>query len=278
MRPTWKGNITFGLVNVPVILYPAEKSKATKFKLVDKRDKAPIHYLRINERTGKEVPWNDVAKGFEYEKGEFLVVDENELKKIAPESTKNIGIESFIKVKDLDYVDFEKPYYLVPDKKGEKGYVILREVLKKTNTVGIAKVVIHTREYLAAIMPYEEALIVDLLRYHDEIRAPEEFELPTDSLKKYRITAKEMEIAKQLVDSMTTHWRPEDYHDEFQSALEEWIDAKAKHKKPAAHKAAPAQSAKVINFVDLLKKSLDEKKSKKTRSAHHAHKKTGTSH
>lgn len=263
-RPIWKGYITFGLVNIPVILYSAEKKFDIQFKLVDSRDKSQIHYLRINEQTGEEVPWKDVAKGYEYDDHDFVLLKEEDFKKIAGENSKTINIEAFVNQDNLDYMDFEKPYYLVPDKKGDKGYVILRETLKATKKVGIAKVFIHTREYLAALLPYENALLLNLLRYHQEIRQPAEFELPSDNLKSYKISAKELEIAKQLVASMTTKWNPEDYHDEYRENLEKWIDEKLHHKKPKkTQKVASTRSTNVINFADLLKKSLAAKKGKK---------------
>lgn len=263
-RPIWKGYITFGLVNIPVILYPAEKKFDIQFKLVDSRDKSRIRYERINEHTGEEVPWEDVAKGYEYAENDYVLLKEADFKKIAGENSKTINIESFVNLDSLDHMDFDKPYYLVPDKKGDKGYVILRETLKATKKIGIAKVIIHTREYLAALMPNEDALVLNLLRYHQELRKPSEFDLPTESLKSYKITAKEMDIAKQLVASMTTKWKPADYHDEYREALEKWIEEKIHHKPRKKQKAAksPAKS-NVINFADLLKKSLAAKKIRK---------------
>jgi DNA end-binding protein Ku len=266
-RPIWKGFITFGLVNIPVVLYSAEKKSDIRLKLVDSRDQARIHYARINEHTGAEVAWQDVAKGYEYQDGNYILLKEEDLKHIAGENSKTIDIENFVNKSSVDYIDLEKPYYLVPDKKGEKGYVILREILKDTKKIGIAKVFIHTHQYLAALMPYKDALMLNILRYHHEIRKPAEFALPTDSLKSYKISPKEMAIAKKLVDSMTAPWHPEHYKDEFRIALEQWIEDKIHHKKPIAHKKNKSVGGKgnIINFVDLLKKSLDDKKVQKNR-------------
>ncbi len=265
MRPIWKGYITFGLVNIPVILYSAEKKFDIQFKLVDSRDKARIRYMRINEHTGEEVPWEDVAKGYEYDDHDYVLLKDKDIKEIAGEHTKSVDIESFVNKEELDYMDFEKPYYIIPDKKGDKGYVILRETLKNTKKVGISKVIIHTREYLAALMPYQNALVLNLLRYHQEIRKPSEFELPSSTLKTYKITPKEMDVAKQLVASMTTAWDPNEYQDNFRVTLEKWIKNKIHHKKPAKQKAASTKPSKsnVINFVDLLKKSLKDKQNHK---------------
>lgn len=288
MRPTWKGNITFGLVSIPVLLYPAEKETTkSHFKLVDSKDKSKIKYVRINEQTGKEVPWERVAKAYEYDKNDFVIIKPEELKEISPEKTQTINIENFVQKEDLDYIDFEKPYYLVPDKKCEKGYVILREVLNKTGTVGIAKVVIHTREYLVALMPYEKGLVLDILRYHDDLKSIDDFELPSDDLKKYKITAKELDIAKQLVKSMEVKWNPDDYHDQYEEALHKWVEDKARHHKRHPTQTAtkaPAGRGQVIDFADLLQKSLKSIKPKSKQAARHPakkikhHAKTGTTH
>lgn len=267
-RPIWNGYITFGLVNIPVTLFSAEKKFDIRFNLVDSRDRSRIRYVRVNEHTGEEVAWEDIAKAYEFDDHNYVLLKEKDLKAIAGENSKTINIESFVAKGSLDCMDFEKPYYLVPDKKGEKGYVILRELLKETKKVAIAKLIIHTREYLAAVMPYENAIIVNLLRYHQEIRKPAEFDLPSDNLKRYKITPKEMDVAKQLVASMTTQWKPESYHDEYRMALQKWIDEKIHHRKPAKSKKSVKTSSNVINFVDLLKKSLKDKKNKKTISKH----------
>lgn len=271
MRPIWKGYITFGLVNIPVILYSAEKKSDIQFKLVDSRDKAQIHYLRVNEQTGEEVPWSDVAKGYEFDDHDFILVRDEDMKEIAGEHTKSVDIQAFVNQNELDYLDFEKPYYIIPDKKGEKGYVMLREILKTTKKVGIAKVVIHTKEYLTTLMPYGNALILNLLRYHQEIRQPSEFDLPTSNLKHYKISSKEMDIAKQLVASMTTKWNPKNFQDDFKIALEKWINNKIHHVKPSKkHKESRTKKTNVINFVDLLKKSLKETNHKKPTKKSHA--------
>lgn len=269
--PIWKGYLAFGLVNIPVILYPAEKPQNIQFKLVDRRDKARIHYLRVNERTGKEVPWADIAKAYEYNDHDYIVVSEEEMKKIAGQNSKTIDIENFIDKSKLDYMDFEKPYYVVPDKKGEKGYVILRETLATTKKVGIAKVMIHTRQYLAAVMPHENALILNLMRYPQTIRQPSEFELPASGISTYKITAKELRIAEQLIRSMTTKWNPTEYQDEFQATLEKWIDEKIRHEKPHTRMKQPAAGKKgnVINFVELLKKSIEAKKTPNAKNTLH---------
>ena len=202
-RPIWKGYITFGLINIPVILYPAEKKFDIQFKLIDSRDKARVRYVRINEHTGEEVAWSDVAKAYEYDDDNYLLLKQSDVEAISGIHSKTIDIASFVDRNSIDNMVFEKPYYLVPDKKEAKAYVLLREILKKTNKVGIAKIIIHTREYLAALTPHKNALILNLLRYHQELRASSEFKLPTSNLKSYKISSKELDIAKKDYASIT---------------------------------------------------------------------------
>jgi DNA end-binding protein Ku len=262
-RPIWKGYITFGLVNIPVILYPAEKKFDIQFKLIDSRDKARIRYIRINEHTGEEVPWTDIAKAYEYDDNNYLILKKADIKAISGEHSKTIDIATFVNKNSINTMDFEKPYYLVPDKKGEKAYVLLREILKDTKKVGISKVIIHAREYLAALVAYENALVLNLLRYHQELRKISEFEFPSANLKAYKISAKEIEIAQQLVNGMTTKWNPKDYHDVFRASLAQWVEAKLHHKKVSTKKIRTnLKKSSVIDFVDLLKKSLKKNKQK----------------
>jgi DNA end-binding protein Ku len=268
-RPIWKGYITFGLVSVPIILYSAEKKSDIPLHLVDARDKSRIHYLRINESTGEEVPWEEIAKGYEYVKNHFIVLNDKDLKKIAGKNAKVINIESFVEKGDLDFIDFYKPYYIVPDTGGEKGYVILRETLNQTQKIGISKVIIHSRQYLAALMPHKNALLLNLMHYSQEIIKPSEFELPSKDLKSYKITAKEVEVAKQLINLMTSPWKPENYQDEYQHALQQWLKEKVQSKKPKTQMKSEAilqPKGTIINFVDLLKKSLETKQGKKEKN------------
>lgn len=278
-RPIWKGHISFGLVNIPVVLYSAERKSEIRFKLLDSRDKAKIRYVRINEQTGREVDWQDIAKGFEYEKGDFVLFDEKELKNIAGENIKMISIESFVNKSSINVMEYETPYYLVPEKKGEKGYVILREILESTKKVGIAKVIIHTKEYLAALMSYENALVLNLIRYAQELRKPEDFELPTEGIKKYKINNKELEVAKQLVDSMTTKWKPEDYKDEYRATVEKAIHEKVTHKHSRTKmkkRGTSSSKSNVVDFVSLLKQSMTNKNNKLKSNSKAAHMKTSS--
>ena len=276
-RPIWKGHITFGLVNIPVVLHSAEKQFDLHFRMLDSRNKARVRYERVNEETGEEVPWQDIVKGYEYEEGRYVVLGDEDFEKVAVEVNKSVEIENFVEGKQIPYVYFDKPYYLVPDKKGEKGYVLLREVLRKTGKVGIAKVVIRTRQYLAALLAEGNVLVLDLLRFQQEIRDTSELEIPANPVKSYKISEKEMNLAQQLVDSMSTEWDPKQYHDEYRDALMKWIEKKAK----AAGAPVEVQSkgkeektgrGKVIDMMGLLKKSVQQAQPsaapKKRKSSH----------
>ena len=262
-RPIWKGHITFGLVNIPVVVHSGDKQFDLHFRLLDSRNHARVRYERVNEETGEEVPWQEIVKGFEYEEGRYVILSDADFEKVAVEVNKAVEIENFVDGNEIDYVYFDKPYYLVPDKKGEKGYVLLREVLRRTGKVGIAKVVIRTRQYLAALLPQSNLLVLELLRFHQEIRDVKELDIPEGSVKSYKISEKELTLAQQLVESMSTKWEPKRYHDEYRDALMKWIDKKSKTTQsrkstPAAVKEEKTGTGKVIDMMGLLKKSVQK--------------------
>ncbi len=262
-RPIWKGHITFGLVNIPVVVHSGEKQVDLHFRLLDSRNHARVRYERVNEETGEEVPWQEIVKGFEHEEGQYVILSDADFEKVAVEVNKTVEIENFVDGNEIDYVYFDKPYYLVPDKKGEKGYVLLREVLKRSGKVGIAKVVIRTRQYLAALLPLSNALVLELLRFHQEIRDVKELDVPDGSVKSYKISEKELTLAQQLVESMSTKWEPHRYHDDYRDALMKWIEKKSKsaqsRKSPtAAPKEEKTSTGKVIDMMGLLKKSVQK--------------------
>ncbi|MEA9481165.1 Ku protein [Xanthomonas campestris] len=260
-RPIWTGTLSFGLLNVPVSLMSGERKVDLHFRMLDSRDRKPIRFERVNADTGDEVPWKEIVKAFEYDKGSYVIVEEQDIRSAAPESHETVEVETFVDAADIDPRYFEKPYILVPGKKAEKGYVLLRETLRDTGKVGIAKVVIRTREYLAAVMPQGDALILLLLRYQQEVVDPEDFKLPSGAVSEYRITAKEQEMAKQLIESMSGEWQPEDYHDEFRGKLEQILRKRIQAKggttqvddEPAPHEDA---TTNVVDFMSLLQKSL----------------------
>ena len=258
-RPIWKGTISFGLVTIPVTLESAETSFDLHFRLMDNRNKAGIRYERVNEVTGEEVPWSSIVKGYEFSKDNYVLLDEEDFKHADVRAFETVEIEDFVSRDEVDMVYFEKPYYLVPQKSGQKGYVLLREVLRDSNKMGIARVVIRTRQYIAAIFPYEKALVVHLLRYRQEVRDPADLDLPEGNLKSYRISEREIEMGKQLIDSMTTKWKPEKYHDEYRENLMKWIQKKAKaHGKPVHFEDPVEEKApeKGVDMLELLRQSV----------------------
>lgn len=247
------------MVNIPIIFYSSEnKSADIHFHQIDKRDNARIKYQRININTGKIVPWEEITRGYEYDKEEIVPVPDEVLKKVAGDNARTIDIQNFIEKNSLDILTIQKTYYLVPEKKGLKGYVILREALKETKKVGIAKVIISTKEYLAAVMFHQDALILCLLKYDDEMKKLSEFDIPNKEINAYKVTKKEIEVAKQLIQSMSVKWKPEKYTDEYQQAIHTWVEETVKHIAHPTKKKSKQKPSKTtaVNFVDLLKKSL----------------------
>jgi DNA end-binding protein Ku len=251
-------------LNVPVSLMSGERRMDLSLRMLDARDKKPIRYERVNADTGEEVPWKDIVKAFEYDKGSYVVIEKEDIAAAAPETHESIDVEAFVDAASIGLRFFEKPYILVPGKKAEKGYVLLRETLRQTGKVGIARVVIRTREYICAVMPEGDALIMILLRYPQELVAPEEYKLPQGGASDYRVAPKELEMAKQLIDSMTSEWAPDDYQDEFRERLSEIIKKRMKQagattklEEPEPHEDA---TTNVVDFMSLLQKSLQTNK------------------
>ena len=261
MRPIWSGYINFGLVNIPVNLQSAEKHEQMHFHLLDARDNARIRYQKINEETGKEVPWDKIQRGYEYTKGKYVILKDEDFKKISI-AAKTIAIENFVDKDEIDYEYFERPYYLVPDKNGAKSYVLLRDALKKENKIGIAKVVLHDREHLAAIIPSNDALILEILRFTKELASIKDLPIPKGSTKDFKITTKEFDMALQLINSMNDKWQPEKYHDEYREALMAWIAKKAKGHMPKEQVVKFKTTGETANLVNLMKKSIDAMRKK----------------
>jgi DNA end-binding protein Ku len=262
-RPIWKGNITFGLVNVPITLYSGEVRSDLHFNLLDSRNRARVRYQRVNEATGEEVPWESIVKGYEYDKDAYVLLGDDEFRRAAPEMARTIEIEEFVRRDDVSPLYFEKPYYLVPGKSGEKGYVLLRQALKDTKRAAVARVVIHTRQYLSLLLVQYDALVLEILRYHQELRQPDDFEIPGDDLDKYRVTKRELQMAVQLVESMSGKWEPERYQDRYREALMGYIQEKVEsgqlEQLPAAEESGAGTSqAPTINMMELLKQSLEK--------------------
>ena len=265
-RPIWTGTLSFGLLNVPVSLMSGERSVDLHFRMLDSRDNTPVRYERVNAETGEEVPWKEIVKAFEYEKGSYVVLEPDDIKSAASEGREAVEVEAFVDADSIGPEYFEKPYVLVPGKKAEKGYVLFRETLKRTGKIGIARVVIRTREYLSAVMPKGDALMLMLLRYPQELVDTSDYKIPEGAASKHRISPKEMQMAEQLIDSMSGEWKPDDYRDEFRDRLRKVIEKRLKSKgvvtPPTDEEADTPENAttNVVDFMALLQKSLASKK------------------
>ena len=260
-RAIWKGSISFGLVNIPIALYPATRREELKFRLLRKSDLSPVNYKRVAEKDGKEVSWDQIVKGYEYEKGKYVVLKDEDFERVDLEATQTVDIQDFVDQEEIDPMFFYKPYYLEPQKGGDKAYTLLRDALKDSNNVGIAKVVIKTRQYLAGVKPEDGTLVLELMHFADELADPEKLHVP----KKTEVGKREMNMAKSLIDSMSSKWNPEKYKDDYREALMEVIEEKVEaggkeiEEKP---KKAP-KPTKVIDLVSVLQKSLEQTGGKK---------------
>ena len=282
-RPIWNGTLSFGLLNIPIQLMTGEKRNELHFRQMDQRNKAPIKYERVNAETGEEVPWKEIVKAYEYSKGHYVVLEPEDLAEAASENREVIDIEAFVDRESIGPQYLEKPYVLVPGKKAEKGYVLLREVLKKTGKVGIGRVMVRTKEYLGMVVPEHDALMLIILRFPEEIVPVEDYNIPEGTASKWHVTPKEMEMATTLLESMATEFKPEDYKDEFKERLSAAIKKRMKQKGATTEvaeeeSAAPEATTNVVDFMSLLKKSLEKKGDtpKKTATARKAAKKPAT--
>ena len=268
-RVLWKGAISFGLVHVPVSLYPATRNEGVSFDMLDKRDFSPVGYKRYNKKTGDEVSWGDIVKGYEYEEGQYVVVTDEDFRQANVKATQTVEIVSFVEAGAVAPYYFETPYYLEPGKRGEKGYALLRDVLARTGRVGIAQVVIRSRQHLAALLPVERMLVLNTLRYADEIRDAKELAFPGAG-KAAGISEKELQMAERLVDDMSETWEPERYKDTYRDDLMARIEQKIKSGEThvvtaeGEEPAAAAPTAEVIDLAALLRRSLEQKGRAKT--------------
>jgi len=262
MRAIWKGSISFGLVNIPIALFPATRKEDLSFRQLREGDLSPIRYKRVAEADGEEVPWEKIIKGYEHEKGEFVIVKDEDFEKAKPEATQSIDIAEFVDLADIDPIFFDKPYYLEPQKGGKKAYALLRDTLKETGKVGIARVVIKTKQHLAAVKPKGDALVLELMHFPEEVLEPGGLDLPHDE----KLGKKELEMAKSLVESMTGSWEPGQYHDDYREKLLKIIEAKVASggKDVAGPKAKPRPTTNVVDLVAVLQKSLAESKKKQS--------------
>jgi DNA end-binding protein Ku len=274
MRAIWKGSISFGLVNIPIAVYPATRKEDLKFRLLRKSDLSPVNYKRVAEKDGKEIPWDQIVKGYEYEKGKYVVLKDEDFEHVDLEATQTVDIQDFVDQEEIDPMFFYKPYYLEPQKGGDKAYALLRDALEDSKKVGIAKVVIKTRQYLAGVKPEDGVLVLELMHFADELLETEKLYVP----KKVEVGKREMNMAKSLIDSMSSKWNPQKYRDDYREALMEVIEEKVEaggkeiEEKP---KKAP-KPTKVIDLVSVLRKSLEQtgaakKKSTAKPGAKHTH-------
>ncbi|WP_018987437.1 Ku protein [Methylophilus methylotrophus] len=270
-RPIWKGAISFGLVHIPVELHAASAPAAIDLDLLDKRDFAPVGYRRYNKVTGKTVTQQDIVKGYAYKKDEYVVLTDADLRKANPESTQTIDILSFIDARDIPVIFFDQPYYLVPTKGGEKVYALLRKTLERSGKLALGQVVIRTKQHLAALMPFKQVIVLNLLRYQEEIRELPEIPEPKPG-KQSQVSAKEVEMALSLVKDMTEKWQPEQYQDTFRqdilSLVKKKVKAKQTHVLTAPDtdldEAATKKSSNVVDLMQLLKASIGSKPTRTT--------------
>ncbi|RYG06957.1 MAG: Ku protein, partial [Burkholderiales bacterium] len=262
-RVLWKGAITFGLVHIPVGLHSATAEQGLDFDWLDKRSMDPVGYKRINKKTGKEITKENIVKGIAYEEGEYVVLSDKEIADAYPKTTQTIEIESFVDAGDIPFLYLERPYYVAPINKGAKVYALLRETLIKTRKVGVARVVIQTKQHLAALIPSGRGMVLNLLRWGDEIRPSDKLELPPEGIKSAGIREGEMKMAEQLVKDMSAKWNPDDYKDEFKDAIMKLVDQRVKAGKtetvtPLEHveESSGGGGAKIIDLTELLKRSL----------------------
>jgi DNA end-binding protein Ku len=265
MRAIWKGSISFGLVNIPIALYPATRREDLTFRLLRAKDLSPVNYKRVAEADGKEVPWDEIVKGYEYEKGKYVVLKDEDFQRVDLEATQTVDIQDFVDEEEIDPMFFYKPYYLEPQKGGDKAYVLLRDALADSKKVGIAKVVIKTRQYLAGVKAEDGVLVLELMHFAEELAEADKLRVP----KKTEPGKRETNMAKALIDSMSSKWNPEKYRDDYREALMEVIERKVEaggreiEEKP---KKAP-KPTKVIDLVSVLQKSLEQTGVKKKTTA-----------
>jgi DNA end-binding protein Ku len=265
MRSLWKGSISFGLVNIPVSLYPATRSEELSFRLLRGSDLSPVNYKRVAQRDGREVPWDEIVKGYEYEKGKFVVLKEADFKRVDVEATQTVDIVDFVRLEEINPMYFQKPYFLVPDKGGAAAYTLLHDVLKDTGKVGIAKVVIRTRQHLAAVKAQEAGLVLEIMHFAHELVDVRDLKLP---IRKSAPQRREIEMAKTLVEQMTEKWDPKRYSDDYSSALMKMIKDKIAHgDKATAPLEKPQRQSKVIDLAAVLQESLKHAAGGKSKGA-----------
>ncbi len=259
-RVLWKGAISFGLVHIPVALYPASRDSGIDFDWLDRRSMDPVGYRRINKKTGEEIAREDIVKGIEYQSGRYVVLSDDEIRAAYPRTTQTIEIESFVPAGAIPDVFLERPYYVAPVEHGAKVYALLREALRRTGRIGVARLVIQTKQHLAALMPAGAGLLIDLLRWDADIRPWNDLPLPPEDAKEAGVTERELAMAEQLVESMSGDWQPQQFRDSFKDEIMRLVERKIAAGDTESTAAAPLEEAPpdadVLDLTDLLQRSL----------------------
>jgi DNA end-binding protein Ku len=252
-RPTWKGSLAFGLVNIPVELHTAVRDHRPRFRLLHAKDESPVHYERVCESEGKPVAWEDLVKGFEYEKGHFVVLTKDDFKTVALEKSKTIDILDFVDPDQVDERYFETPYYLVPQKGAERSYALLREAIRESGRMGVGKIILREAQHLAAVEVIDEALVLTMMRFSDELAELSDFSFPSaEGMRK-----PELAMARQLIEHLGSDWNPEKYTDEYRDNLMRLIKAKVKGRAPKLEGREEPRTANVVNLMERLRASLE---------------------
>ncbi len=254
-RSMWKGSLAFGLVNIPIELYGATRDHRPKFRLLHAKDEAPVKYERVCQSEGKPVAWEDLVKGYEYEKGRFVVLTKEDFKTAALEKTKTIDILDFVDPKEIDERYFETPYYLLPAKGADRAYALLRDAIRESGKVGIAKIILRDAQHLAAVESIGDAIVLTMMRFADELADLSEFRFP----KAEGVRQPERKMALQLIENLASTWNPEKYTDEYKENLMRVIQAKMKGRKPRLQERETPQSADVVDLMARLRASLEGK-------------------
>jgi DNA end-binding protein Ku len=251
-RPLWKGAITFGLVSIPIEVHTAVRDRQLRFHLLTERDKSRVKYQRVSEKTGKPVDWNDLVKGYEYSKGRYVVLTREDFEAAALEKTRTIDILDFVKSEEIDDRYFDKPYYVTPGAGGDHAYALLRETIREEGRIGIAKFVMRERQYLAALEVIDKALVLSTLRFADELVDTAEYKFPAG-----KVNARELKIARMLVNELASDWDPDKYTDDYRENLLRIIDAKRKGKEAELEPETAAPAANVVDLMERLRSSLE---------------------
>lgn len=263
----WKGTISFGLLNIPVSLQSAQEEKDLHFSLLDEKDLAHIKYKKINAKTGKEVPYDRIVKGYQFKPGRFVIMTDADFERANVKATKTIDIEDFISIDEVDTMLFEKPYYLAPQKGAEKGYFLLKEALEHTRKVAVATIVIRTKQHLAMIMARGSYLILEILRFAHEVKSEKQVKYLSEVNKNVKYSQRELKMAEDLIKGMTSRWKPEKYKDTYYDDLMKRVMAKVKQGKgklieEPVEEERIEESSNVIDLLPLLRKSLSTKQKK----------------